>query len=68
MLPDLDTVENLSQNELQRLKLFCHRATRWIQRRDRIEFNELLQEIVHECLYQVSMLVDKVYCPSQVTG
>jgi ATP-dependent helicase/nuclease subunit A len=58
ILSEVDTVENLSSNDLKRLQLFRQRASRWIQRRDRIEFSELLQEIVHECLYQVSMLVD----------
>jgi len=58
ILSELDSIENISSMELQRLELFKQRASRWIQRRDRIEFSELLQEIVHDCLYQVSMLVD----------
>jgi len=58
ILSELDSLENISFKDLQRLELFKQRAIRWIQRRDRVEFSELLREIVHDCLYQVSMLVD----------
>jgi ATP-dependent helicase/nuclease subunit A len=58
ILSDVNSIDNLPENDLIRLLLFRKRALRWIQRRDRIEFSELLEEIVHECFYQVSMLVD----------
>jgi ATP-dependent helicase/nuclease subunit A len=58
ILSKIENIDNLPENDLIRLRLFQQRAFRWIQRRDRIQFSELLQEIVYECLYQVSMLVD----------
>lgn len=58
ILFELDRIDGLSSDDFLRLQLFRQRASCWIQRRDRIEFSQLLLEIVHECFYQVSMLVD----------
>ncbi|MCK5034134.1 MAG: UvrD-helicase domain-containing protein, partial [Calditrichia bacterium] len=55
---DIENIDGLPETDLKRLRLFQQRAICWIKRRDRIEFSELLEEIVHECFYQVSMLVD----------
>ncbi len=57
-LSDIENIDNLPGNDLKRLKLFRQRASCWIKKRDRIDFSELLNEIIHECFYQVSMIVD----------
>jgi len=58
ILKSIENLHNFPQNDLSRLILFRKNADRWIQRRDRIDLSELLEEIVYECSYQVSMLVD----------
>lgn len=57
-LQHLDEIDHLPDEDRERLNLFRENSNRWLARRDRIGYFELLSEIFNESLYRAIMQSD----------
>jgi ATP-dependent helicase/nuclease subunit A len=57
-LQRLPEIEHLPDEDKERLQIFTANARRWIDRRDRVGYFELLAEIFHDSLYRAVVSAD----------